>query len=183
MKITIINGNHTDNKYRFDKKLGTLEEKLCAAGHDVTLFRLKEMQIKSCTGCWGCWVKTPGECIIPDDTVQIRQSYIQSGMVVFASPVSMGFTSSLMKMVQDKLIPLLHPYIEIDHHECHHKKRYAKYPIIGLLYEKTNGTDNEDIDIITTIHKRFALNFKTKLAFSLPINDTLDTIVDEINRN
>jgi hypothetical protein len=56
--------------------------------------------------------------------------------VLWAAPLKMGFPSSLLKMALDKHLPLIHPYMLVDHGEAHHRKRYAHYPRIGLLLEK-----------------------------------------------
>jgi multimeric flavodoxin WrbA len=90
---------------------------------------------------------------------------INADLVVFASPVKMGFVSSLLKKSMDKMIPLVHPYIEIVNGENHHQKRYEKYPELAVLLETDKNTDDEDIEIITNIFKRLALNFKSDLKF------------------
>ena len=78
----------------------------------------------------------------------------------------MGFPSALLKKVSDKLIPLVHPYIVVDQGEAHHLARYNHYPKFGLLLEKSAGSDDEDLEIITEIFSRTALNMKSALAFS-----------------
>ncbi|RCV65217.1 hypothetical protein C5S53_04795 [Methanophagales archaeon] len=74
----------------------------------------------------------------------------------------MGFPSAVLKIAMDKLIPLLLPYIKlVDNTECHHEKRYDKeYPLIGLLIEKGDDTDSEDIGIVIDIFVRFAIDFR-----------------------
>jgi len=113
MKITILNGNPDVNNAKFDNYLKNLSDLLESSNHTVTILKLREWDIKYCTGCFGCWVKTPGECVVPDDTRDIRREYIHSDFVLFASPVIMGFTSALLKKAHDKRIPLLHPYFEL----------------------------------------------------------------------
>jgi len=94
----------------------------------------------------------------------------------------MGFTASLMKKMPDKTIPLLHPYIELDHGECHHQKRDTKYPTLGLLLEKGADTDAEDIEIINQAMRRYALNFKSNLQFTRFSTDSITEVCDAINR-
>ena len=71
------------------------------------------MDVRYCVGCFGCWVKTPGECVSKDGSHDIRREVINSDLVLFASPLIMGFTSALLKKAHDKLIPLIHPYFEL----------------------------------------------------------------------
>jgi len=68
LKITVLNGNpHADNT-AFDDYLARLSDELVSDGHAVTGFDLREMDIKYCIGCFGCWVKSPGECRSKDDS-------------------------------------------------------------------------------------------------------------------
>jgi multimeric flavodoxin WrbA len=172
MKVTVLNGNPDPHSIHFDQFLHDLVETLQVGGHHTQLLPLREMDIKQCLGCWGCWVKTPGECVIADDSPMICRNFIRSDFVLFASPIIMGYTSALLKRAHDRLIPLLHPYLMVYQDELHHVSRYEKYPMMGLLLERDKDTDNEDVQIITDIYARDAINFKTQLLFTKVVNDT-----------
>jgi multimeric flavodoxin WrbA len=58
MKITILNGNQEPST--FDSYLDQLETALETAGHAVTHTDLRDLPLRHCVGCWGCWVRTPG---------------------------------------------------------------------------------------------------------------------------
>jgi multimeric flavodoxin WrbA len=181
MKVTLINGNPDNGQSHFEayaKELATLLEQ---SGMETSSFKLRELNILSCTGCWGCWVKTPGECLFADDTVAIRRQAVHSDWVIFLSPLKLGFTSALLKKVQDKFIPLVHPYIELVNNECHHEKRYEKYPKIGLVYAPEADTDEEDLEIVSAIYGRFAINFKSEFGLFKSIEEPPETLIDEIN--
>ena len=60
MKITILNGNPQDSD--FDTYVNQTQTLLTEKGNKVTQIKLREVPLKYCTGCWGCWVKTPGKC-------------------------------------------------------------------------------------------------------------------------
>ena len=85
--------------------------------------------------------------------------------------------------MQDKMIPLVHPYIELVNNECHHVKRYDRYPKLGLIFAKEPETDSEDIRIVTDIYKRLALNMKSELIFSRSIEEPIDNLIHEIVHN
>ena len=146
------------------------------------IMNLREMAIKYCTGCFSCWVKTPGECVFKDDSHEVCRSYINSDLVVFASPIIMGFTSAVLKKATDKLIPLLHPYIMFVQGECHHYSRYDRYPLMGVILEKGEDTDEEDLRIINDIYHRMAINFKTSCSFIKQTTATIEEVADAINR-
>jgi hypothetical protein len=181
MKITILNGNPNANNRRFDKYLKQLSDLLESGKHTATILQLREMDIRYCVGCFGCWVKTPGECVSKDGSYDIRREVINSDLVLFASPLIMGFTSALLKKAHDKLIPLVHPYFELVQNEVHHIARYDKYPLMGLLLEKDEDTDEEDIRIVSDIYNRDAINFKTSFCFTRLTDDPVEEVANEIN--
>jgi len=164
-----------------DAQLSQFIQKLESNGHDVRLFTLRKLKLLNCVGCFSCWVKTPGLCVFPDASDTIRRNIIQSDLLIFASPIIMGFTSALMKKVQDKMIPLIHPSIAEIKGECHHKLRYPKYPEMALIYEKTRDTDVRDIIITRTIYKRFVINMKSKLRFFYGTHQNLKEAVYAID--
>ena len=181
MKITILNGNPDADNAAFDDYLKRLSDELVSDGHAVTVFELREMDIRYCIGCFGCWVKTPGECITADESRDVCRGYINSDFVLWASPVTMGFYSALLKKVTDKFISLVHPYVEFVQGESHHTARYDKYPLTGLLLEKGDYTDDDDIRIISDIHRRTVLNFKSTLSFTKLTLDPVEEVARGIN--
>ena len=164
MKITLLNGNPAPSP--FDSYLVQLQSALEGLGHELTCLTLRDLPLRYCIGCWGCWVKTPGQCVTRDASLEMDRAVINSDFTLWAAPLKMGFPSALLKMAIDKHLPLIHPYTVVDHGESHHLKRYARYPRLGLLLEKDPSTDASDLQIVSAIFSRTALNFKTRLEFS-----------------
>ena len=182
MKITILNGNPDEIKTGFESYSEELVSNLENALHDVQTFTLRDMNIKYCVGCFGCWIKTPGECFHKDDMPEILRAAINSDLVLFTSPVIMGFASALLKKTMDRMIPVVHPYIVMDHGECHHLKRYKNYPLLGLILEDNDQTDQEDLEIIHNSYKRLSRNFKSELRFLKLTREPVMEVINEINR-
>lgn len=181
MKIIILNGNPDTNNQDFDSYLKNLSNLLDSSNHNPNTMILREMNIKYCTGCFDCWIKNPGECRKADDSDTIRREYINSDLVLFASPIIMGFTSALLKKANDKLVPLILYHMEFVQDELHHVGRYNSYPRTSLLLEKEKDTDDEDINIISDIYSRNAINLKTSLGFVKFTTDAIKEVADEIN--
>ncbi len=180
MRITILNGNPDARNQAFDVYLDQLVKELNRRDHKVTELTLRELTIQHCLGCWGCWVRTPGECIIKDDASDVARAVINADFVLFASPLSMGFLSATLKRTMDKLIPLVHPYIAEDHGEVHHLARYETYPLAGLLLAKDDSTDNQDIQIVNDVFSRTMLNLKSQHTFTKLTGDSVEVIADAI---
>ena len=176
MKIAILDGNPDGANQALDRYLVELKDVLSDTGHDVTLLMLRDMDIKYCTGCFGCWVKTPGECVARDDSAVVCRQMINSEFVLWTSPIIMGFASALLKKMVDKTIPLVHPYFVMDQGEYHHRARYERYPLFGTLWEMRGDTDNRDIDIVNDIFSRTALNFKSRLALTRLTSDPVEEV-------
>lgn len=180
MKITILNGNETPQNGGMDDYLARLAATLTAEGHTVTTFTLRDLDIKYCSGCFDCWMKTPGACIAKDDSHAVCRAVINSDFMLWAAPLRMGFPSALLKKMQDKSIPLIHPYFAIDHNEAHHRARYAHYPRLGLLLEKETDTDAEDLRIVGDIFSRTAVNMKSRLEFASCTDEPVETVARAI---
>ena len=180
MNITIVNGNPDPGNLDFDAYLARLTAGLNKT-HRVEVLELRDMDIKYCVGCWGCWVKTPGQCVHKDDSAMVCRRVIQSDLTILASPMSMGFVTALTKKAMDKMIPLVHPYLVVDKGEMHHLKRYKKYPLLGLLLQAGPDSREEDPEITGAILARTALNLKTRLVFNKLISEPVEEVTREID--
>jgi multimeric flavodoxin WrbA len=178
MKITIINGNKISSS--FDDYLDRLIAGIKTEGHEVSLLTLRDFKIQPCCGCFGCWFKTPGECVMRDESADVCRAVINSDFALWAAPVTMGFPSALLKTAFDKCIPLLDPYMAIDNHEAHHHSRYPQYPRWGVLLETNENTDSRDLELIGNILSRTALNFKTKIEFLFTTETAPETVISSI---
>jgi len=179
MKIAIIDGSPAAGK--LSQRLDALVALLEARGHEVRRFDLRELDYKHCVGCFGCWTRTPGECVHVDDTARVCAAAINADFLLLASPIIMGFVSSQLKTAHDKMIPLIHPYLELVEGEHHHMRRYDHMPVGGLLLEPEADTDEEDIQIITHIEQRAMLNARSSLAFTHMVDDSLEEVANAID--
>ncbi len=182
MRVTILNGNPDAENKAFDEYLEKLSESLTSSNHSVKTLQLKDMDIRYCIGCFGCFDKTPGECsTAADDSREVRYEYMNSDLVLFTSPIIMGYTSALLKKPVERNLGLLLPYGEIVQGEMRHPARYDKYPQWGLLLGKNSDSDDEDVEIISDMYIRDANNFHATLCFTKLTSDPIEEVVDEIN--
>jgi multimeric flavodoxin WrbA len=179
MRIVIVNGE-PDAASAFDGYVHSLVSRLAERDNDVRELTLRDMDLRGCTGCFGCWVKTPGECVQHDAGAGLCRTVINSDLVVFAAPMSMGYPSALVKRAAERLIPLLHPYIEIEAGEMHHRKRYDRYPDVALIVSAGSDTDAEDLELTRDLWGRIARNFKSRLAFFAVADRSSKEVADEL---
>lgn len=182
MRIVLLNGDPGDGDGAFDDYLRLLQERLGAGGHQVSELRLRELRLKRCTGCFGCWLVKPGHCVLDDDLPQILRAFVGSDLFVFASPLKMGFVSSLLRQVNERLIPTLLPYTTLVGGECHHRPRYARYPTYALLLAPEADTDDEDLALCVELYRRQAINFHTRVGLARTTRDPVEEVADALAR-
>ncbi len=102
-----------------DKTL-TQPPALGEADRYVDLSRLK---IGNCIGCFGCWVKTPGKCVIRDDAVTVYPLIAKSERVIYVSRIFCGCYDVPMKTMLERAIPVQQAFIRLYHGETHHVQR------------------------------------------------------------
>jgi multimeric flavodoxin WrbA len=178
MKITLVDGspeNYSKSDFTIELASDLIEE-----GHTVNLLKTATMKINYCNGCWSCWWKTPGECPQHDDMPEIYKSYLNSDLVIHYSPMVAGFVSSKLKTVNDRSVPLVHPYIRIVNKECHHLGRYDKYPKMALIVAPEDA-DSEDLSITEDLYRRLAINLKSELKLFTTTLKPKEELINEIN--
>ena len=156
MRAVILDGSRNGLEAEASARemlIGELEDQAWT----VTTYPLREMEIRHCLGCFGCWVKTPGECVIDDAARDLAPAVLRSDMVIYYTPVTFGGYSSELKKALDRVICLVAPdFMTIDG-EVHHKPRYERYPRllgVGLL----DSADPESEGIFRTLIERNAIN-------------------------
>ena len=87
-----------------------------------------------CIGCFGCWLKTPGKCIIKDGFENMGQRLSQVSAFILISKATFGSYSSAVKNVLDRSISYVLPFFEIRNGEMHHGERYHNDLTISALF-------------------------------------------------
>mgnify|MGYP001133795056 CR=1 FL=1 len=154
MKALILNGLAKEDVTLYKMIHDELED----MGWEVNDFYLQDRKIAPCQGCFECWIKTPGICLIDDDGREVAKKAVQSGLMVFLSPVTFGGYSSDLKRAVDRLLPILLPFFMKIGGEYHHRLRYKRYPrLLGIGVSAQ--PDEESENIFKTLVARNAISF------------------------
>ncbi|XMB71663.1 NAD(P)H-dependent oxidoreductase [Mycoplasmatota bacterium WC30] len=159
MRILMLNGITKDEKYKkYEEEIEkqVIKNTTC----EIDYFRLRDMNINYCCGCWDCWVKTPGRCAIKDDHEQILSRIPNVDLILYITPVILGYESSILKTCKDRIIGSAHPYITLHKGEQHHVQRYESMPDISVIIITDEDTTEKDIELIASTYFRNALNFR-----------------------
>ena len=180
MKIVILDGALENTPKNWSAYLNDLTLTLKENNHEVIHYILKDNDIHHCTGCFTCWMQTPGVCVFDDASREINRAVINSDFVLWASPLAMGFPTSVLKKKMDRTIPLIHPYFQIVQGETHHLPRYERYPLFGLLLQPENADTKVNISIVAQLFSRTALNIKSRLCFSVTTEESFEKTAERI---
>ncbi len=85
MKIAILNGS--PRKENTAAMVEAFRQGAEAAGHTVEVLHVGQMKINGCLGCEYCHTRGQGKCIQRDDLEKLMPAYLESDMIVFASPI------------------------------------------------------------------------------------------------
>ena len=99
--------------------------------------------IHHCIGCFGCWIKTPGACVIRDNYGDMGEYLSKSTQVIIVSKCCYGGFRPFVKNVLDRCISYVHPYFEIRNGEMHHKRRYKNNIDMKVWFYGENITEKE----------------------------------------
>lgn len=119
----------------FEKLFPSLSDRVKAISNDGT--------IHYCIGCFGCWVKTPGACVIRDSYGDMGEYLSKCDEVVIISKCCYGGFSPFVKNVLDRGISYVHPYFIMKNGEMHHKRRYDNHIDMKVWFYGENITEKE----------------------------------------
>ena len=107
MKILVLNGSPKKKSDTFRLTEAFLRGMNRGETHEVHLIHVREKQIAPCRGCFGCWQRGDGHCIIADDQNTILDLYREADVIIWSFPLYCYGMPSPLKAVLDRTIPLV----------------------------------------------------------------------------
>jgi multimeric flavodoxin WrbA len=101
-------------------------------------------KIHPCICCFGCWIKTPGQCVINDGYNNMGALISKCNRMIIISQCFYGSYSPFVHNVLDRSIPYILPYFRTKNGETHHKNRYDNNIIFTVyFYGKISDKEKE----------------------------------------
>ncbi len=72
---------------------------------------LSSLQVGACKGCFCCWNKTPGQCVIRDDMEQLLQKMLNADVIVYSFPLYYFSVPGILKNFIDRQLPMVLPFM------------------------------------------------------------------------
>lgn len=124
----------------------------------IKYFDLSSLKITNCMGCFGCWTKTPGKCVIRDDATQVYPYIAKSDTVLYISRIRYGGYDSVMKAMLERAIPVQQAFIRIHNGETHHVQRAVVSKHATIIAYADQEIDEEERSIFRRLIARNAHN-------------------------
>ena len=125
-----------------DMEKEKLKELLQDSTDNLTIVSEHEV-IHNCIGCFGCWVKSPGTCVIHDKYEDMGEKLSKCQELIIISKCFYGGFSPFVKNVLDRSISYIHPYFTFRNGEMHHRRRYDNHIHLKVWFYGENITEQE----------------------------------------
>lgn len=133
----------------------TVEDGVCIVEHDS--------KIQNCKGCFGCWVKCPGECALNDAYNDMGERLSKCSELTIISKCTYGGFSPFVKNVLDRSISYMHPNFVIRKGKMHHRRRYDNKITLTVYFYGDIITEWEK-EIARKLVMANALNFDSQVS-------------------
>lgn len=109
-------------------------DQLAATGvpFDEAVCREELLAARDCTGCFGCWVRTPGRCVLPDSLCDLPSLVARTDELWLFSTNAFGGLSPLVKRALERSIGYLHPGFRVTGGALHHRLRSDRAPSLRV---------------------------------------------------
>ena len=119
---------------------------------------LSALHISNCVGCFGCWVKTPGKCVIRDDAVRVYPLIAQSERLIYVSRLFCGGYDTVMKTMLERAIPVQQAFIRLHGGETHHIQRNVAEKDAVIIAYADNEIPEDERALFRRLTERNAQN-------------------------
>lgn len=77
----------------------------------VEELQVSSLNIGPCKGCFSCWKKTPGKCIIQDDMPMVIEKQLEANVIIWSFPLYYFNVPGSLKNLIDRQLPVILPFM------------------------------------------------------------------------
>ncbi len=100
---------------------------------DIEKIHLREKELHPCMGCFSCWTKTPGHCVIQDDMQEIYRKILEADIIIESIPLYFAGMPSRMRILTERCLlftkryegspeDTFHSILEMEEHSLRKKR-------------------------------------------------------------
>ncbi|MBR4691845.1 MAG: flavodoxin family protein [Oscillospiraceae bacterium] len=107
MRILVLNGSPKKKSDTFRLTEAFLRGMNKKHTQEVRVVNVIEKNVAPCRGCFRCWEREDGHCVIEDDQNEILDLYRRAELAIWSFPLYCYAMPSHLKAVLDRTIPLI----------------------------------------------------------------------------
>jgi multimeric flavodoxin WrbA len=154
MKVLVINGSPKGERSNTMKLARAFLDGAGWSGAET--IDVANTNIEPCLGCFSCWNRTPGVCVISDGMSEVITRFIAADIIIWAFPLYYFSVPGKLKSLIDRQLPLNLPFMADGNESGGHPPRYdlsrQRYVVIS-----TCGfwTTKDNYDAVTFMFDRY----------------------------
>lgn len=168
MNILALNSSpRGDGQSKTEMMLNALAAGMREAGSEVEVVDLRNKKVKNCAGCFSCWTKTPGTCIQKDDmTRELFPKWLESDLVVYASPLYHFTVNAEMKTFIERTLPIQEPFFRRHKGRTYHpfRKNHPKVVVLSVAGFPDDAVFDQLSSWVNFLYGRYNPKGKTLVA-------------------
>lgn len=123
-----------------------------------------------CVGCFGCWLKTPGRCVLHDGFERLGEKVASCDELILVSRNVYGGFSPEIKNFLDRSISLSLPSFTYRGGTMHHYLRYSNRPVIRVFFYPADDMTEEEKETAREIVKANGVNLGASETYTTFLN-------------
>jgi len=124
-----------------------------------------------CHGLYGCWLQTPGLCVMHDGTETLGKQIACCGEFIIISKNLYGGFSKEIKNALDRSISFVVPFFRVCNNEQHHQPRYPNGGKIKACIYNSNEISDVDKESLVEITKANSLNMNKSVCETIFVHN------------
>ena len=124
--VLLINGSPKGKKSNTYKLATAFVEGLREEQKELVVeeIAVNQLELNPCLGCFSCWNKTPGECVIKDDMQGVIEKLLWADITIWSFPLYYFSVPGKLKTLIDRQLPMVLPFMEKGAKSGSHPSRY-----------------------------------------------------------
>lgn len=127
-------------------------------GVQNTHFFCANRKMASCHGWYGCWLQTPGICVMHDGVETLGKQIAFCDEFIIISKNLYGGYSQQIKNALDRSISFALPFFRVYNNEQHHQPRYENTGNMKVIVYNSNEISDSDKASLIEITKANSIN-------------------------
>ena len=148
LKILALNGSPRARNSNTNRLLEPFLAGAQQAGAETEIIYATDLNINDCLGCFSCWNKTPGRCVLKDDMPALLEKMRRADIVVWATPLYHYGMTARLKRIMERTLPLSKPYIVKRGSHYAHPPRYPESHTKNMLISNCGFPERHHFDAL-----------------------------------